>query len=297
MEWREIQASRLGRVFLQGFSAMDLAEPLVSFDAEAEARAVRALMEEKDFDVVGVREEGLVSGYVRQTDLVAGRCGDFRRSFSEEDDLVPAHADFTVVVASLAINERCFVTVLDRVGGIITLRDLEKPPMRMFLFGVITIGEMLLTAIIRHRYGDGSWQERISPPRLERARQLQAERARRGQTVDLVDCLQYGDKGWVLSYDEDIRTALGLESRRAARKALKEMETLRNNLAHTQEIVPEGWERIVVACSRFEQNLVVLTESMALLSGPSASDGQRRESETRRHTSARRNDTPGGIGP
>ena len=270
---RRIQASRLGRVFLEGFLATDLAEPLVSFDAEAEARVVRTLMEEKDFDVVGVREDGLVSGYVRQTDLTTGRCGDYRRSFSEEDDLVPAHADFTVVVASLAINERCFVTILDRVGGIITLTDLEKPPMRMFLFGVITIGEMLLTAIIRHRYSDGSWRERISPQRLERARQLPAERARRGQTVDLVDCLQYGDKGWILSYDEDVRAALGLESRRAARKSMKEMETLRNNLAHTQDIVPEGWERIVIACSRFERNLMILTESMNLLSEPSASGG------------------------
>jgi len=264
MEWKDIQTSRLSRVFLQGFSAMDLAEPLVSFDAEADARAVRAFMEEKDFDVVGVREEGLVSGYARQTELVAGRCGDHRRVFSAEDDLVAAHADFTVVVASLAINRRCFLTVLDRVGGIITLRDLEKPPMRMFLFGVITLGEMLMTAIIRHRYGDGSWEDRISAPRLDRARKLQEERARRGRKVSLVDCLQYGDKGWILSYDEDVRAALGQESRRAARKAVKDMETLRNNLAHTQEIIPEGWDRIVIACSRFEQNLVVLAESMQL---------------------------------
>jgi len=246
---------------------MDLAEPLVSFDAEADARAVRTLMDERGFDLVGVREEGLVSGYVRREDLVTGCCGDHRRRFSETDDLVPAHADFTLVVASLAINQRCFVTVLDRVGGIITLRDLEKPPMRMFLFGVISLGEMLMTAIIRHRYGDGSWQERISAPRLARARQLQQERARRGRKVDLLDCLQYGDKGWILSYDEDVRAALGQQSRRAARKAVKDMETLRNNLAHTQEIIPEGWERLVIACSRFEQNLVVLAEGMQLFRG------------------------------
>jgi len=275
MDLKQIQTSRLGRVFLQGFSAMDLAEPLVSFDAQADARSVRAFMDERDFDVVGVREEGLVTGYVRRSDLTTGYCGDSVRSFSEKDDLVPEHADFTVVVASLAINERCFVTILDRVGGIITLEDLEKPPMRMFLFGVITLGEMLLTAIIRHRYRDGSWQERISPSRIAKARELQAERARRGQTVDLVDCLQYGDKGWILSYDEDIRAALGLESRSAARKTLKEMESLRNNLAHTQDIVPEGWERIVIACSRFEQNLNTLAESLHLLSGPSPSgDGE-----------------------
>jgi putative nucleotidyltransferase with HDIG domain len=47
---------------------------------------------------------------------------------------------------------------------------------------------------------------------------------------------------------------MGYQSRREMREALKELETLRNNLAHTQAIIPQGWQRIVVACSRMEQN-------------------------------------------
>jgi putative nucleotidyltransferase with HDIG domain len=39
------------------------------------------------------------------------------------------------------------------------------------------------------------------------------------------------------------------------REALKELEMLRNNLAHTQAIIPDGWQRIVIACRRMEQNL------------------------------------------
>ena len=168
---------------------------------------------------------------------------------------------------SLAANRQCFVTILDRVGAIITLSDLEKPPMRMFLFGVITVGEMMMTDIIRRRYGDGSWQELISPQRLAKAKDLQAERVRRGHNPDLIDCLQYGDKGVILTYDEEIRKALGQESRRAACKAIGELETLRNNLAHTQEIVPVSWQRIVHMCSRFEHNLGTISERMSSLGG------------------------------
>jgi hypothetical protein len=43
----------------------------------------------------------------------------------------------------------------------------------------------------------------------------------------------------------------GITSKNAATTALKELETLRNNLAHTQEIIPSSWERIV----RFTSNL------------------------------------------
>lgn len=65
--------------------------------------------------------------------------------------------------------------------------------------------------------------------------------------------------------DEAIRKALGQESRSQARRAIKELETLRNNLAHTQEIIPAGWQRIVIACSRFEANLQLMTEKIELI--------------------------------
>jgi hypothetical protein len=270
MPWKDTQSLRLRRLFLNGFSAMDLAEPLVSYDMAADARTVKADMDEKDFDLVGVRQNGLVNGYVRRQDLDTGCCGDYIRHFTPNDDLVPDTANLTEVVKSLAINKQCFVTILDRVGAIITLSDLEKPPMRMFMFGIITLAEMLMTEIIRSRYRDGSWQGLLSEQRLEKARKLQEERLRRGQKVALVDCLQYGDKGWILSYDEDFREAFGQKSRKDARRSVKEMETLRNNLAHTQEIIPTGWERIVIACSRFERNLEHMAESVNFLMQPKA---------------------------
>ena len=38
----------------------------------------------------------------------------------------------------------------------------------------------------------------------------------------------------------------------AGKRALKELETLRNNLAHTQEIIPTGWRRIALFSQRLE---------------------------------------------
>ena len=261
MPWKDTQSSRLRRLFLDGFSAMDIAEPLVSFDATADAGTVREYMNGKDFDLVGVRKDGLVEGYVRREELISGCCGDHIHPFTPDDDLVPDTANLTEVVKSLAINKQCFVTILDRVGAIITMTDLEKPPMRMFMFGIITLAEMLMTEIIRNRYSDGSWQELLSATRLDKAKQLQQERGRRGQRVDLIDCLQYGDKGWILSYDEAFRKAVGQASRKESRQSIKEMEMLRNNLAHTQEIIPMGWQRIVIACSRLEINLETFSGS------------------------------------
>ena len=255
MPWRDTQSSRLRRLFLEGFSAMDIAEPLVSFDESARAEDVKALMEEKAFDLVGVRKDGLVEGYVRREELVSGCCGEHFHPFTPDDDLVPDTANLIDVVKSLSINQQCFVTILDRVGAIITLTDLEKPPMRMFLFGMITMIEMTMTEVLRQLYPDNSWQEFLSDNRLDIAKKLQEERTRRGQQVELLDCLQFGDKGWIITYDEKLREKLGHKSRKETRNAIKELETLRNNLAHTQEIIPSGWQRIIIACSRWESSL------------------------------------------
>lgn len=255
MPWKNTQSSRLRRLFLEGFSAMDIAEPLVSFDGEAEARTVRDFMVEKNFDLVGIRQGGLVNGYVRLEDLTEGSCQGHLRPFTPDGDLISDTANLIDVVKSLAINQRCFVTILDRVGAIITLSDLEKPPMRMFLFGMVTMIEMTMTAILRQRYANDSWQGLLSDKRVALAKQLQEERNRRGQQVELIDCLQFGDKGWIITYDDELRESLGHKSRRESRHAIKEFETLRNNLAHTQAIIPSGWQRIVIACSRWENNL------------------------------------------
>ena len=255
MPWRDTQSSRLRRLFFEGFSAMDVAEPLVSFDETARSEDVKQFMDEKSYDLVGVRQNGLVEGYVRRDELTSGTCGERFHPFTPDDDLVPDTANLIDVVKSLAINQQCFVTILDRVGAIITLTDLEKPPMRMFLFGMITMIEMTMTEVLRRRYPDNSWQEFLSEKRLDIAKKLQEERNRRGQQVELLDCLQFGDKGWIITYDEKLREKLGHTSRKETRNAIKEFETLRNNLAHTQEIIPSGWQRIIIACSRWESNL------------------------------------------
>lgn len=247
--------SRLRRLFFEGFTALDIAEPLASFDLGHPAAEALRFMEERDFDLVALRRDGLICGYVRREALVSGSCGDHLVPFDPDSDLIAESASLLEAVRSLAINLQCFVTVLDQPAAIITLADLEKPPMRMFLFGVITLGEMIMTDILRTPPYRDSWPSLLSAGRLAKARELQAERERRGQKVELVDCLQYGDKGWILSYDRTFREALGFTSRRELRESIKELELLRNNLAHTQQIVPSSWQRIVVACSRMEENL------------------------------------------
>ena len=231
---------------------MDVAEPLASFDWDRPASEVKSFMKARDFDRVGIRREGLVCAYVGRADLKGGRCGDHARSFGP-DDLVPETASLQEVIESLGINGRCFVTVLDEVSAVVTLQDLEKPPVRMFLFGMITLLEMVFTQAVEAAFPGDAWRAHVAAARLAKAEELQAERRRRGVEVRLLDCLQFSDKGQLAIRVPTIDPERVLQmSRKAALRGLKELEDIRNNLAHGQELIAKGWPRIVLFSTRLD---------------------------------------------
>lgn len=251
----EASRRRLRRVFLGAFEALDVAEPLCSCDAVRPAAEVRALLEARGFDLVGVRVDGQVAGYAARDDLAGGALGDHLRPFTA-DDLVTGEASLKEVVESLAVNDRCFVTVLGEAAAIVTRHDLEKPPVRMFLFGLITVLELLATRAIEERWPEEAWQAEVAPGRLEKAGALQAERERRGHAVGLLDCLQLSDRLQLALEIPAVRERFAPgESRKASLRAIKELEELRNHLAHSQEIVPSGWARIATFTRRLDRLL------------------------------------------
>lgn len=234
----------LRRVFLENFSAADVAEPLASFDAGTPAPDALAVMTVRKFKVAGIRRDGTICGYVRQEELADGNCGDALRPF-EEGEVVLDSAGIPELVTLLNERARLFVSVLGQVGGIVTRTDLQKPPVRMWLFGMITIIEMGLTRLVESAYPDGAWRECLSEGRLQKAEALLAERKRRNQDLDLLDCLQFSDRGQIVLRNEELRNRAGFVSRSRGEHTVRELEALRNNLAHSQDIISCDWDIIL----------------------------------------------------
>jgi hypothetical protein len=53
--------------------------------------------------------------------------------------------------------------------------------------------------------------------------------------------------------DPVIRDDAGFESMRAAKIAIKELESLRNNLAHAQDLLTYNWDAILAISNRLEK--------------------------------------------
>lgn len=243
---------RVHKLFTEAFTAKDIAEPIHSFDAGRESMEVLNIIHTLGIDVIGVRRHGHVIGYAWKGDLDSRLCGDNARAFGR-DQVIYGDASLSEVILVLTRYDHCFISLLDSVAGVVTRADMEKPTVRMWLFGMITILEMNLANQMRKRWPGDEWQQHCSKNRLRKAETLYEERIRLNQHCDLIDCLQLSDKAQILLSDQEIREEWGFNSKAAADRVIKEMSSLRNNLAHGQSIVSYDWPQIVRMTQRLEQ--------------------------------------------
>jgi hypothetical protein len=156
------------------------------------------------------------------------------------------------MVQVLTRYEHAFVRRSDEIAGVLSRADLEKPIGRMWLFGIVTLVEFDFVRRIRARWPDQSWMDLLSPGRRDKARELQQERARRGDQADLLDCLQLADKGTILIQDPDVLRDWGFASKQSAKATLQDLQSLRNHLAHSQAIVDRHWQQIAGLTRRLD---------------------------------------------
>ncbi len=253
----------LRRLFVRTITLRDIAEPLVSFDSAQAGPAVRTLMEAREFDVVGVREAGVVTGFVTREELTNGSLGERQRPFAAHM-VLPDGEPLLSAFAALRERRHVFITVLGHVGGIVTRGDLQKSPVRLWLFGLVSLLEMQMLRIVRERYPGERWSSLLTPDRLETARRLHDERRRRNEGSDFSDCLQLGDKATIVMKDMELFRLSGFASKRALGKFFNDVGTLRNALAHANDIVAGRWPALAVLVTDLETVLERLERAAPL---------------------------------
>ena len=247
----------LRRMFARTITLRDIAEPLVSFDHTQPAAEVRAFMQQREFDVVGVREQGVVAGYVVRDELAGGLAGAQRRAFAR-GEVLPDNEPLLAAFAALRERRHVFINVLGHVGGIITRGDLQKTPVRLWLFGLVSLLEMQLLRVVRERYPAEAWALLLSEERVQGTRRIFADRRRRHEENDLSDCLQLGDKATIFMKDRELFALSGFSSKQALEDFFKEIGALRNGLAHANDILSGHWPALADLINHLENFLVRL---------------------------------------
>lgn len=228
--------------------AKDICEPLRCCPADAPAAAIAAELRARDFDIAGVREQedSPVIGLVRGASLIEGSVRDHVEKI-ELTDVVEATVTVRALLDVLKLRPFVFVKVGGSTDAILTRADLNKPMVRVYLFGLISLLEIHMGFWIDLAYADQAWEPVLTRGRLDAAKRMQNLRADEGQKADLLQCLQLCDKRTLVVESATLIDQLGLGPKQASCNFLVAVEHLRNSLAHSQYDLTAGgsWEQVI----------------------------------------------------
>lgn len=224
----------LNHIVERTFSARFVAEPLVSFDSLTDARIVRSKLEAWGFDLVGVRTDGRISGYAQRTALGSAPLETYHQFFDPRS-LVDEYAPLRLVLDGLRVAPQVFVVSLGQVIGIVTKGDLQKMPVRMWLFALVSMLEMHISRLVREVHSDNSWVSLLPPRTVKNAERLYQKRKESNEETDLVDCLAFSSKLEIVCSTPGLTEELGLDS--DAQERLMDLNEFRNLLAHSKSVI------------------------------------------------------------
>lgn len=236
------RSSEVKELFVNRITVNSIFEPLKSCLISGQAFELKSELLNLDFDIAGVvNEEEKVVGYVKTSDLKSGTIDKYLKKF-EAHHIISDSTSILELFTALRSKSFLFVLSGSTISGIVTKADLNKPPIRIYLFGIISLLEMHLAYWINKIYTSGSWKAELSKPRQEMAQKLFEEKKLKNQEIDLLSCTQFGDKKTIICKNSVIRERLNLGGRNKVKENLKYVENLRDNLAHSQSDLAGEYE-------------------------------------------------------
>ena len=248
----------LKRIFIDNVTAKTIYEPLLCCPANSRAEHAKEALKIREFDTAGVKETegGEIIGYVVTNELVEGEVKEYLKKI-EHSHLISDSAPIADIFAVFTKRDFSFVLYGKQIIGIITKADINKPPVRIYLFGIISLFEMHLNSWINHFYPSVSWESEVSEKRIKDAHDTYEQRKGNNQDLSLLECLQLCDKRDLLAKSKEFRNEFNF-SRAKFDSFVKQVEKIRNELAHSQNSIISNieWPVFVATVSCLETFLM-----------------------------------------
>ena len=229
-----------------------ISEPFVSYDKQTPYADVVSCMNASQFDVTGVVDHaGRVLGYVDTKRKLSGVCGDKNHVFPlDPGTLVTDAMPLAEAGALVARRRRVFVLEGNKVRSIVTRADLQKAPVRMMIFGVITVLEMHLTEVLRREWPGDTWREcgSFTPKQVKAIEGAFRQAKARNDETDVFGCMDLYDKSLLAGETETLFEVLQINDPDDVESSeLGDIRRLRNSVAHGKSLVTSNrsWNKVL----------------------------------------------------
>jgi hypothetical protein len=158
----------------------------------------------------------------------------------ELDDLLASRTTLGELIQRLALRRFYFLLMGGELRQIVTVSDLNRLPVRVFLFTLLSHLEGILVDLILEELSDDRWRDMLSERQRAKASELYAEK--RAVDIDTrpIDCTTLTNKLEIIAKHPSLRKRFGAETRREFEQYAQPVKELRNRLAHGMEPIEEG---------------------------------------------------------
>lgn len=218
----------------EGFPVALIAQPVEVWGHGDAIEEIIARSKEKKYDTafVGRRRSDRNSVWVDKIVTVGtGECRDV-----ELNDLVSSDLPLSKAIGVLARRPFALVLTGDRVTAVATRADLNRLPVRVMLFTMMTHAEMLLAEAILLEFESDGWLEQLPRLQQDKIENLQRDKIREDADTRLIDCASLAHKCEVAARTPALRKLLGCSTRRGFEAERRKFVRLRNRLMHHQGV-------------------------------------------------------------
>ena len=232
-----IDIARIRSIFQDNIPVKIISEEIFALPQGTSQAEIKEVMDKENFDIIGARNtNGTITGYYHRDDVADKQQLLLPRPFIH-DHIISDSASILTAFRLLSKFEYLFLLEENRINRLITRSDLDKIPVRLWLFGIISILELQLKEIIESEYPGEGWKNFITENRVTYAKKLHNEKVKHNEETELIQCLQFCDLKEIIIKSEKLMlvfekvyTANDLE------EILSKIMNLRDYLAHAQKI-------------------------------------------------------------
>jgi hypothetical protein len=220
--------------FESGFQVRLIATmDLVSCESDARVEDVLSNDEWTKYSQIAIRKDGRIYGVLERKGLQT-TTGTVRDHMRELDDslLIPASAPIEDFIRLSEASE--YRLVLDQGGirGVVTRTDLQKLPVRVVVFTVITHLESLMAALIRRTTPvETEWLEKLPARRRSDINKRFEQLLAQDREIDRLALTFFSDKVHVIAAYGALPAPFQTD--------LDDIADLRNKIAHADDYVPD----------------------------------------------------------
>ena len=221
----------LNNIFDRDLNVLSIAEKFKVCNMED----YKIYSEKKGFDSVIIIDNGEYKIYDNWKDEDISRL--------RHEDVISESTPLLQTFQKLLDKRRLIVKTVDGLSHIVTKSDLDKIPFRIWLFGNVSLFELELREFIESHIP--LWKSYLKDSRLKKAQELYHKKITKNEDIGLINCLQLCDFGTIMNKGgKQFLKRISTTSNNEFKRAFKEVNEIRDEVAHSNESFSMSWEAI-----------------------------------------------------